>query len=250
MTTGRADFDPAAVLVRITAATEHLLRTAARFTDADVRAPSLLPDWSRGHVLTHLARNADGGRRLLIWARTGVETPEYPSLSARAEEIETGAGRRAAELLADLRDSSAAFEAEYRGMPPEAWHRTVRWTRGQERPADRAADARLCEVLVHHADLDAGYTPAQWPTDFVDAMLGRVVASFSAREDAPAMRLHATDTGTTYDIGSTYDLGTARPAPTVHGPQSSLLAWLMGRSRGVDLAVHNTPALPKPPFLY
>lgn len=54
-TDAHAGFDPAAVLEQIDAATEHLLHTAARFTDADVRAPSLLPDWSRGHVLTHLA---------------------------------------------------------------------------------------------------------------------------------------------------------------------------------------------------
>ncbi|MEV7393377.1 maleylpyruvate isomerase N-terminal domain-containing protein, partial [Streptomyces sp. NPDC091215] len=59
-------FDPATTLDQINAATGHLLETAARFTDADVRAPSLLPGWSRGHVLTHVARNADGGRNLLI----------------------------------------------------------------------------------------------------------------------------------------------------------------------------------------
>jgi maleylpyruvate isomerase len=28
--------------------------------EADVRAPSLLPGWTRGHVLSHIARNADG----------------------------------------------------------------------------------------------------------------------------------------------------------------------------------------------
>ncbi|MDF6040936.1 hypothetical protein LRD69_01875 [Streptomyces sp. JH14] len=39
---------------------------------------------SRGHVLTHPARNADGGRRLLIRARTGAQTPEYPSPAARS----------------------------------------------------------------------------------------------------------------------------------------------------------------------
>ncbi|MFF9641495.1 maleylpyruvate isomerase N-terminal domain-containing protein [Kitasatospora aureofaciens] len=55
-------FDPAAELARIHAATGLLLRTAARLCDADARAPSLLPGWSRGHVLTHLARNADGPR--------------------------------------------------------------------------------------------------------------------------------------------------------------------------------------------
>lgn len=85
-----AGFDPAATLDQISAATAQVLDTAAQFTDADARAPSLLPNWSRGHVLTHLARNADGGRRLLIWARTGVEMAEYPSVAARAEEIEAG----------------------------------------------------------------------------------------------------------------------------------------------------------------
>jgi maleylpyruvate isomerase len=239
-----AGFDPAAVLEAIDAATGHLLETAARFTDAEVRAPSLLPNWSRGHVLTHLARNADGGRRLLIWARTGVQTPEYPSLAARDEQIEAGAGRSADALVVDLRESADRFAAEYRRMTPAAWNRTVRWTRGQQRPAARAADSRLSEVLVHHVDLDAGYTPAQWAADFVHAMLSRVVAAYSARDDAPAMQLHATDTGTRYDIS------TVQTAPVIHGPQSSLLSWLMGRSPGTDLTVQDCAELPKPPFLY
>ncbi|WBO68579.1 maleylpyruvate isomerase family mycothiol-dependent enzyme [Streptomyces camelliae] len=242
--TALADFDPPAVLEQIDAATEHLLQTAARFTDADVRAPSLLPNWSRGHVLTHLARNADGGRRLLSWARTGVETAEYPSLAAREEEIERGAGRSAAALVADLRDSAARFAAEYRRMTSVAWSRTVRWTRGQERPAARAADSRLSEVLVHHADLDAGYTAAQWPAVFVHDMLGRVVTAFGVRDNTPAMRLHATDTDTWYGIGG------AQPAPVIHGTESSLLSWLMGRSPGTDLTAQDRTSLPEPPFLY
>jgi maleylpyruvate isomerase len=243
-TDAHAGFDPAATLDQINAATESLLETAVQFTDADVRAPSLLPNWSHGHVLTHLARNADGGRRLLIWARTGVETPEYPSLAARAEQIEAGAGRDADQLVADLRDSAAQFAAEYRRMPLAAWKRTVRWTRGQERSAARAADSRLCEVLVHHADLGSGYTPERWPADFVQAMMGRVVASFGAREGAPAMRLHATDTGASYDVGA------VGAAVAIHGPERSLLAWLMGRSQGLELAVQGCAVLPKPPFLY
>ncbi|MFI9366212.1 maleylpyruvate isomerase N-terminal domain-containing protein [Kitasatospora sp. NPDC053057] len=232
-------FDPTAELARIRAATDRLLRTAARLTDADVRAPSLLPGWSRGHVLTHLARNADGGRRLLSWARTGVRTPEYPGLAQRDAEIEAGAGRGAAELLADLRASAAAFEAEYRRMPAGAWQHTVRWTRGQERPAFRAADARRCEVLVHHVDLDAGFTPAQWPPDFTHAMLARVAAALAARPDAPAVRLRATDTGAAHDLGAANSR-----APLARAPQHVLLAWLMGR------APAPAPGLPEPPFLY
>ncbi|WP_404870755.1 maleylpyruvate isomerase N-terminal domain-containing protein [Kitasatospora griseola] len=112
----------------------------------------------------------------------GVRVPE-PGRPGRADRGGRGA-RSAAELLADLRCSAAEFEAEYRRMPPEARHRTVRRTRGQERPAARAAEARPCEVLVHHVDPDAGRTPARRPADFVEPMLGRVVAALGARGGA------------------------------------------------------------------
>jgi maleylpyruvate isomerase len=192
-------------------------------------------------VLTHLARNADGGRRLLGWARTGVEAYEYQSLDKRAEEIESGAGRPVDELVADLRDSAERFAAEYRLMEPAAWSRVVRWTTGQERPAARIADARLTEVLVHHVDLDAGYLPEHWPADFVHDMLDRVVASFNKRAEAPALQLQATDSS------SRYDVGTAPTTPLIRGTSTSLLAWLMGRSPGQDLTPNPVPT---PPALY
>src|SRR5947209_20220908 len=110
-------FEPHAVLGEITVATEQLLGTAMAFDDPDVREPSLLPGWTRGHVLTHLARNADGGTRILTWARTGEEIPEYPSMQARAEQIEAGQGRPARDLVADVRDSAARFARAYRAMP-------------------------------------------------------------------------------------------------------------------------------------
>src|ERR1035441_5721059 len=47
-------------LDRLGAATARLLATSAGFTDAQVREPSLLPGWTRGHGLSHVARNADG----------------------------------------------------------------------------------------------------------------------------------------------------------------------------------------------
>jgi maleylpyruvate isomerase len=233
-------FGASATLDQILAATEQLLETAAGFGDDEVRAPSLLPGWSRGHVLTHVARNADGGTHLLAWARTGVETPEYTSLDARAADIEAGAGRSPEQLRTDVRDSADRFAAEYRLMPAEAWHRPVRWTAGQEHPAYRAADARLTEVLIHHVDLGAAYTPHQWPAEFVADQLNQVVAAFTRRADPSPMRLHATDTGTRHEV--------AKEGPLIEGSQSDLLAWLMGRSPGTDLTTN--AALPAPPFLY
>ena len=56
-------------------ATQRLLGTARLMTDEDVRQPSLLPGWTRGHVLAHLARNADALRNVLIGARAGQDRP-------------------------------------------------------------------------------------------------------------------------------------------------------------------------------
>jgi maleylpyruvate isomerase len=38
-------------------------------------APSLLPGWSRRHVIAHVGYNARAVARLVEWASTGVETP-------------------------------------------------------------------------------------------------------------------------------------------------------------------------------
>lgn len=237
------DFEPARFLDRITAATDCLLKAAAGLSDTDARGPSLLPGWSRGHVLTHLARNADGGRHLLTWARTGVETPEYPSMAARAEQIEAGSGRGPHALLADLRDSSAAFADEYSRMPAEAWQRVVRWTEGQQHPVRRAADSRLTEVLIHHVDLAIGYTPDDWPQDFVAELLHRMVTAYHARTDTAPMRLHATDTDSWYDIRATSD------SPTVHGTRATLLAWLVNRPTAPGPTTEDGSPLPDPPTL-
>jgi maleylpyruvate isomerase len=229
---------------QITAATECLLAAVTGLGDEDMRAPSLLPGWTRGHVLTHVARNAEGGTRLLTWARTGVPAAEYRSLAARAADIEAGAGRSAAELIDDVRAGARGFAAEYAMMPDAAWRHVVQWTAGQRHPAARIADARLCEVLVHHVDLRAGRTPDDWPADFVTHELNGVTAAFRAREDPFAVRIHATDTDRWYEVSSGAD-GTI-----VRGRQASLLAWLMGRSAGADLATDTGGRPPAPTFLY
>src|SRR5579863_7317524 len=98
-------------LDRIAAATERLLATATALSDAQAREPSLLPGWTRGHVLTHIARNSGGMVNLLTWARSGVETPMYASPESRAADIEAGAGRPAADLFADVRSSAQTLAA-------------------------------------------------------------------------------------------------------------------------------------------
>jgi maleylpyruvate isomerase len=237
------DSDTGRLRARIDAATGRLAAAAAGLTDAQAREPSRLPGWSRGHVLTHLARNADGLRNLLIWARTGVETPQYPSWEAREAGIEAGAGRRAAVLAGDVEQSAAAFAAEAATLPPAAWEAPVRGRNGPEHPAWFTLVRRLGEVEIHHVDLGAGYAPPDWPAPFVADQMERAAWQFAERDDVPACVIEVAGTGQRFAIGPASAVRVA-DAVTVAGPGCWLLAWLTGRDDGTALTVSPRPAVP------
>jgi maleylpyruvate isomerase len=233
-------------LERLAEATAGLIMDAERLTNADARQPSLLPGWSRGHVLTHLARNAEGGVRLLGWARTGVPGYEYPSVAARAAAIEEGAGRPAAVLVADMRRAADALADAAAQMPPAAWQNLVTWTTGQQTPATMVVRSRLAEVLIHHVDLGVGFGPGRWPVTFVQDTLNVVVRVLNDRSLAPlTARLSATDTGRSFQLN-----GAAEHAGQISGTEAGLLAWLLGRSTGAGLARDNPGPLPPIPSIY
>src|SRR5208282_6678876 len=97
---------PSKAIAGCTQSHRELLRTIVDLTDPQARAPSLLPDWTVGHVLTHIARNADSVVRRLEGARRGEVVDQYPGgLKGRAADIEDGAARPATELVADVRSS-------------------------------------------------------------------------------------------------------------------------------------------------
>jgi len=90
-------------------ATGAVIASARALSDAAVAEPSLLPEWSRGHVLAHLTGNAYALSRLADWALHGVELPMYASRAARDGEIQALAARPALALRADLEASAAAL---------------------------------------------------------------------------------------------------------------------------------------------
>jgi maleylpyruvate isomerase len=44
----------------------RLMQQVAHLSDNGIRSPSLLPDWTLAHVLTHLARNADADLHAVV----------------------------------------------------------------------------------------------------------------------------------------------------------------------------------------
>jgi maleylpyruvate isomerase len=239
--------DPTETLARVIESTTHLIATAEQFDDEAVREPSLLPGWTRGHVLTHLARNADALVRLLTWAATGVETPMYASNTVRDEEIEQGAGRTAGELAADVREASERFAVQAARLSPEQWREQIAGRRGGPQPAAWLPWWRLEEILVHHVDLGVSYSPAHWPQSFTEPELDLIAQRYANpvfTPESPSFRVHAEDVDKVYGI-------CADPAdeqtPLVHGPSAALVAWLIGRSKGDGLNAEPHGPLPQPP---
>jgi maleylpyruvate isomerase len=147
-------------------ATQRLLSTARVIAEPDLRQPSLLPGWTRAHVLAHLARGADAMRTLMTAARTGQDRPAYASAGDRAAGIERAAAQNAKDLVADVAGSAMALRTVARGLPDQAWARPVRILGSEPFPAAQLLTRRLVEVELHHCDLAAGYTPADWPETF------------------------------------------------------------------------------------
>jgi maleylpyruvate isomerase len=241
-------FDAAQALRVVEEGTGRFIATVDGLTEEELRGPSLCEGWTRGHVATHVARNAEGLVNLLTWARTGQEVRMYPSAEARNAAIEAGSGRPRAELVADLRATAGRFAEAVAAVPPERWDAPVEWRTGVTRPARAVLFSRRQEVEIHHVDLDAGYTPAHWDPGFVTEQLDRVSRDFSAREGVPAMVLEATDseTGQVSAAVSTWRIAGAGSPISVTGPRAALLAWLIGRSKGDGLVVAegSLPTLP------
>jgi maleylpyruvate isomerase len=176
--TGRPD----AWVAGCVAAQDALDGGLTSLSDDDARRPSQLPGWTVGHVLTHIARNADSVVWRLEGAARGELRDQYPGgLDQRRSEIEAGAGRRAADLVADVRHSSAAVAQVMEALPDAAWDALSRTSRGVVEPSRDAVLSRWREVIVHHGDLGLDAVPL--PPDLVAAWLPRELSRLGERTD-------------------------------------------------------------------
>jgi len=162
------------------AAEERLDIAISTMRSADVARAAALPGWSVGHLLTHLARNADSHRRRAEGARRDEVVDQYVGGPAgRTAEIECGADRPFEVTVTDLRDAVAAMLAAFDGVAAHEWSRVSRDGSGRERILAELPARRWLEVEVHLVDLDCGISHRDWP----DAFVGRFLAE--ARAAAP-----------------------------------------------------------------
>lgn len=214
--------------------TDRLAAAVDGLDDAGFAAPSALPDWTRAHVLGHLARNAEALQRLTVWAATGVETPMYTGPEQRAADIESSATLDPEVLRVQFRETAADLEKAMDGLDGQSWQATIRSALGRVMPATQIPWMRVREVWLHAIDLGTGVETASFPADVVDALLADIGAVVGAKPTTPPLLVRLTDRDRELRLGPA-----EAPDPrVVSATAADALAWISGR------ATSDLPALP------
>ncbi|WUH95076.1 maleylpyruvate isomerase family mycothiol-dependent enzyme [Streptomyces sp. NBC_00433] len=196
----------------------RLRELLAGLTDDAVRAPSALPGWTRGHLLSHVEGVARALARQARYALRGRTVEVYDGgRAARDAAIEAGHGRGAAQLAAAVGDALDEAEASWAGVGPDDWRRPVAYRDGTVRTAGLAW---WRELEIHTADALLGTGPDGWPPQLcvhlVDFLAVRVPAGTELRLTAVDADLHRT-------------FGEGEPV-AVGGRLTDLAAWMAGRA--------------------
>lgn len=154
----------------MTEGTTLVLDAVAGLGEDGYAAATLLPGWTRKHLVAHLAANADAVGNLVHWAATGTETPMYRSAEERAAGIARGETMSAVELDAWLRSSAEQLSEAMDRLSAEQWQHEVVTAQGRVVPASETTWMRAREVCVHAVDLDTGITFDDLPDGFNEAL--------------------------------------------------------------------------------
>ena len=185
------------------AAHDRLRSVVADLGESDVRRTSKLPGWSVGHVLTHLARNAEAACRQIGAATRSEVIDQYEGGRAgREAEIEAGANRDAAALRTDATTWSLTLDDLFQSLPDEVWARPVRTGGGDEIPVRVLPFRRWWEVEVHLADLGLTIRSSDWTDGLVSKALPRLLAGLPGRADDRELMAWLLGRGPAPELGS------------------------------------------------
>jgi maleylpyruvate isomerase len=200
--------------------TRRLVRSVDAMPDDQWSQPSLLPGWTRAHVVAHLTLNAEGLSAALEGVHEGRPVPMYASAEARDRDIAALSTAPAAALRDRFLASTTVIGEWVEELADNLAATVIERTPGGRRfPAGDVGTMRTREVEIHHADLGLDYTAADWPAAFVELLMdSRANAAYAG----PPFRAHATDLDRTWQYGE--------GGPTVSGTGSALAWWTTGRA--------------------
>lgn len=214
---------PARELAWARQGTAYFARVLADLSDEQLYQPSLVPDWTRAHVVAHVGYNARALTRLTEWAATGIEQPMYASPQQRGAEIERGS-TLPARALRNLVDHAAVhLDVEWRDLPEGSWDNPVVTAQGRTVAVRETAWMRTREVWIHAVDLDGGGSFLDFPPEVLDALLADVASVWARKGTTVNLELALTDRAEPVVIG---DQAAARK---VAGRTADVVRWLVGR---------------------
>ena len=162
---------------------QTLLGLVDSIEPTSVREPSLLPNWSRAHVLSHIARNAEGLRRFFVAAEDGLVGEQYPGGRVKRDaDIDDGAKHDFSVIVSEVRTSIWELEGAWARASAEVWASKGRLLTGAEVTLEESVFRRWREVVVHTSDLGYAYTWANWPNDYVRFELDRQLMAWRASQ--------------------------------------------------------------------
>ena len=239
MTTGTGPSDDlAAALEALHQSEQRLLRSVDSLTADQWAEPSLLPGWTRAHVVAHLALNAEGLAGAVDGLAHEQVVPIYASNERRDGDIEELSGADPAEIRERLFAAGQQLRDALGSLDADQWNGSVRrLPDGPTFPVATVPVTRRREVEIHHADLDAGYGHADWPADFCVELLDMVTTNHAKSSETDGFTVRATDTVRTWAVGA--------EQPVVEGTAADLGWWLVGRGRAEGLRTDGGGELPR-----
>lgn len=223
---------PAQLVSLLDAAASAFRQQITALTDAEVRAPSRLPDWSRGHVLAHVAGVADGMARQLEYAARGETVDLYDGgVEGRNRAIEEGSVRSADRHRVDLETALDRALTAFHTLGGSDWNAPISYRDGVVRDGGLAL---WRELVIHLTDLNVGIDADSWSPLFCEHLFGFLAARvpadlrLSVQPFGMASRILAGAPGAPGAPG--VPGGSTSRTVSVNGMATDIAAWLAGRT--------------------
>lgn len=226
--------EAAAAIASIERTHDRLRSTLDGLGDEAVREPSLLPEWTRGHVLAHLAGFGEAAERQVLRALAGQDAGEFydGGRSGRDAAIEVGAEASAGELVARVTAVVDRMEGLLDLLDAEHLRLPTAYADGLSVAALVLAWWR--EFSIHLTDLGLGTTHTMWSPELREHLV-----TFLAPRVPTGVELALEPT----DVDEERRVGQGSLI-VLRGAANDLVAWLAGREPLGPVEAHGADGEP------
>lgn len=214
---GMTAITPEALLAELHKAADVVASQAGKLAEDDVKAPSLLPGWTRGHVLAHLAGISNAMARQLEFAGRGETVELYDGgQEGRTKAIDMAAGHTLAQHRADLDAALARALRAFDSLDAGSWQVPISYRGGVVLDGGFAL---WRELLIHATDLGTGRGPETWSRPFCEHLF-----DFLAARVPEGQRFVLQPLGL-----PPVTIGAGNRSTVINGMLTDIAAWLAGR---------------------